>query len=153
MSGYDYSVTLMLPASLERQGNQMFRALGRDGTPAPGATFIGRAEGAGRAAFVFCEYAARQSDLDELKDIEANGLPAEPPAGGSWADYDLSAKDRADVVAALEVYEGHRNAAEAVKKSMRHAPLDQPAAHWKAVLAARGRTKVEAQRLTFAVTR
>jgi len=139
MSGYDYSVTLIIPDALRDDANRLACAMGWDASPLPGRTFsipLAATED-GSVSHWLCRFNARPSWLAEWKEARANGLKA-PPAGGEWADYGLTGPKIAAVVQGVEIDARTFNDDRAQVEKIAKLAMDGGAAHWKVVVAAKG---------------
>jgi hypothetical protein len=98
LTGYIYSVALMIPAGLRDEANRLACAIGHD--EMPGHTFAVPVSSDGQepASHYACHTWAQQSFVDLLASAGAGVLPEI-----EWGEYDLTVDDVAAVLTALVV--------------------------------------------------
>lgn len=141
MSSYPYSICILVPAAAVDNANRLAVAMGWDGAPLPGRTFVAAAssDGTEPATHRFCRFQARQGFVDTFTAALGGGVPDEPAAGGAWSDYGLTTEAVADVLAAFTVDLAHVSGAGGLRSID---PASEGAKHWRDVLDENGLARV-----------
>lgn len=126
MSGYDYSVTLIIPNALRDDANRLACAMGWDAAPLPGRTFSLplSPDGSEPATHWLCRFNASAAFVGTLQAAQGGAVPTDPPAGGVWSDYGLTLETVAVAIDAIEA-------------DIIAATPEGGAAHWQGVISAR----------------
>jgi len=99
-----YSVSMIVPAAQQVSINRLFRAIGEDGSPDPGATFSIPLHEVGEEPVI--AYGCHYGPFCPLaKKVFFEGLAAgNLPTGITWGDYNLTEQEAQDAIDSIFIW-------------------------------------------------